>query len=434
MKNLLKLMFPSFSSLRVDELNKVRIGTPKNPGQFPWFPNTIDEKSDEEDEDYKPDDEMEDDMEEEPLEYFEEDETNPPPETPTTDHSDHSYCMNTQDAAVVLQADMRNFVKDYNKQVDELLSTPNIVDWYARPYMGDILAGIYSFQEPDPEFWPFMYNGETDPIEIQEIAQLLYQLYTLPPDYDKYKTVWKRMCEGWGASKSHWNAYLERHKSIIHEGRIFECWWDGYQHFPQASFSNAMKMLKTIVPNVGGSYINITEAAVDTIQNIVSNLLVTVDNMNQEPKGFVLRLASTLNSMGISASGSHDMQLQQVVAAAGDEDSEEIRNNEYLDDIRVQQLVYLFVKSFAENVVEIMLHHNSRIIVLRDVEDAVSSILRGRPLPVWDRARAKIMAFIRMRSAQNDAAERAYAPGGKGAKEAARSFERSRSNPTRSVM
>ena len=74
MNNLLKPMFPSFSSLRVDELDdKVLIGTPRNPGQMPWFPNTIDEKSDEEDEDYKPDDEMEDEMEEEPLEYVESD-------------------------------------------------------------------------------------------------------------------------------------------------------------------------------------------------------------------------------------------------------------------------------------------------------------------------------------------------------------------------
>ena len=397
------------------------IGTPTKPGQLPWFPNV-------EDEDYKPDEES---MDEEPFEYPHDDEREQLPQTPIT------YCMSGEAAIVALRADMHNFVGRYNKQVDELSNSPSVVQ------SATMIAEQISVLMPNPnrnrvtsskevqirkvqsewldrlDLDDFMVGGsvtvsnvEDIDDEIEEMLQIVYD--NKPIEYEQFENCWKHICDRWEGFQNEYNAKMERYMELVHEGRIYYIYWRIYFNIPSFGLTVEQMILKTVIKFRTDMYI--TEAAVDAIQQIVSNLLVTVDNMNPESKEFVLRLYLTLQSMEIDATARH--------LAYGEDDSDEIRNKNYLGDPLVSRLVYSFLEFILPKLTAMTEHVRSKVIQLRDVGDTVASILRGHALPVWDRARAKIMAYIRMRRAQIEAAERTYAPGGQGAEEAATSFAR----------
>ena len=415
-------MLPNLSKLLVTSVADV--GTPTNPGQLPWFPNVEDEE-DEKDEDYKTDEEA---MDEEPLEYQQDDEREQPHQAPIT------YCMSGEAAIVALRADMHNFVRKYNKQVDELSNSPSVVQSatmivHNRSNVIDFGKEVEIIEHIRDWINPIQDQYE-DWIEIEfeapdgykdaydEIETMLRELYANTFDYEEVEERWKLLCDVWEMVKSHWNARLERDKELVHEGRVYEIDWRKFQHIPEFRLTVEQMILK-LMSNLK-TEIYITEAAIDAIRQIVSNLLVTVDNMNPESMIFVHRLYLTLNSMGMSAM----ILVPANPGASVVEDSDEIRNKNYLGDPIVSRLVYSFLQFILPKVITTTDHHRTKVIQLRDVGDTVASFLRGYALPVWDRARAKIMAYIRMRRAQIEAAERTYAPGGQGAEEAAASFAR----------
>ena len=409
------------------------IGTPTNPGQLPWFPNVEDEE-DEEDEDYKPDEES---MDEEPLEYQPDDERELPPQTPII------YCMSGEAAIVALRADMHNFVRRYNKQVDELSNSPSvvqsattIVDTYTpNHYLKRPTKDVEITEQIQEWIWRFqdgLDDGSWIEIEFEapdgdkdaydEIETMLQELYANTFDYKEIEERWKLLCDVWEMVKAYWNAFLEREKELVHEGRIYTV------NFKAATqtvmFGATVEQMIHILVSDMKTDVYITKAAIDAIQQIISNLLVIIDNMNPESNNFVTRLYLTLRSMGITT---EKLDSAIMPYRHDEDDSDEIRNKNYLGDPLVHNLVFPFLEFILQNVVTLTDYGRSKVVQLRDVEGAVASILRGHALPVWDRARAKIMAYIRMHRAQIEAAERTYAPGGQGAEEATTSFARHRS-------
>lgn len=409
--------------------NHKSISTPTNPGQLPWFPNIEDEEDDGEDKDYKPE-EMDDD---EPLNYLEEDKEDKPKPSPL--NTPITYCMSGNDAIVALRADMHNFKYKYNEQIKELSKAPSMVGSAARivhnypqasyPYILQKISTDWLQRLDESNNWiavNFDIPGIDEDLK-DDIDQLLQRIFVdykfTPTQYESLKTNWKLLCDDWDSTKSHWNVILERNKELVQEGGINEARYDPVLLPP--SGATVEQMLKKIIPSLRPVDSFISYAAIKAINNVVSNLLAAVDNINPEPKNFVLWLSQTLESMMITARSLNDASLNLQY---DESDSDEIRNKNYLDDTRVSKLVYIFLQSFMRKVMEMTSFARSQMIQLRDVEDVVASILRGYSPPAWDRARAKIMAYIRLQRAQIEAAARTYAPGGQGAEEAARSFSR----------
>ena len=390
-------------------------------GQLPWFP-AIDDEDDPDDEDYTPD--VESSTDEEPLEYSEQDE--PDPASP--------IAFNGEDSIIALRKDMYTFTKRYNRRADDLCESPNLVESAIRIKslglhfeIGVLLwTWIERFDECGDGRWvdtDWMKWDIEDQAEREIVEPILQDLYTMNLCELKYgyrrqeiicdfQSHWQMIWDAWQKFKDRWVAKLERAMELIHEGRIYVSYSDIHEEPSDPALNVEYMILKYIGRFMMDEYV--TQAAIEALKDVVYRLLTSVKPIHQSPDEYVRQLVATLDSMGLQAS--------KLTFFPEESNGEAIGNKKYLNDRRVYKLVFLFISFLLRQAMEIRWHADSKVIQLRDVEQAVACMLREHPSPVWDRTRAKIMAYVRMQRVFFEASERRYAPGGEGAQQAAISF------------